>query len=65
MTPAEKPSETARKRGLVFLAKNASALPMPVDNPAIRVSAKAIITVFVSIADAAFYSFFTDDATKA
>jgi len=34
---------------LVFLAKKAIKLPMPVDNPAKRVSKKAIIVLFILV----------------
>jgi hypothetical protein len=39
-------SEMERKRVLVFLAKNANRLPIPVDKPANRVSPKANIISF-------------------
>jgi hypothetical protein len=48
MTPAENPREIDRSRLLVFLAKKAKALPIPVERPANRVSPKANKTVFVS-----------------
>lgn len=41
MTPAERPSEKERNRVLVFFAKKAIALPMPVAHPANRLSNKA------------------------
>ena len=45
MTPAEKPSEAARKDRLVRLASKAMALPMPVDSPANAVKMKATSTL--------------------
>jgi hypothetical protein len=47
MTPAENPKETVRKRVFVLLAKNARALPTPVDKPAktVRPKAKRIVPV--------------------
>jgi len=47
-TPAENPSETESNLVLVFLVKNAKALPMPVDKPANRVKAKAVTILVVS-----------------
>lgn len=49
ITPAEKPSEPAKKAVFVFLVKKAIALPIPVESPAKRVSKKAIKTVSNSI----------------
>ena len=41
ITPAESPREKERSFALVFLAKKAIALPIPVAQPAIRLSSKA------------------------
>jgi hypothetical protein len=49
ITPALKPKEIERNRLFVLFAKNAIALPMPVDNPARSVSEKANKTVLISM----------------
>jgi len=45
LPPAENPSAKDKKPVLVRLVKNASALPIPVDNPANNVNPNAIRTV--------------------
>jgi len=41
-TPAARPNENARKERLVCFEKYVKRPPIPVDNPAVRVSPKAI-----------------------
>ena len=48
MTPAENPNESDRNLVLVRLAKNAMALPIPVDKPAKRVNPNANAMVLKS-----------------
>ena len=49
ITPAEKPKDIVRKCTLSRFVKNAINPPNPVDNPAIRVSAKANMMFSYSI----------------
>jgi hypothetical protein len=49
MTPPEKPVATERSLRFVRFAKNAMALPSPVDRPAAIVSPKAIPTLLVDV----------------
>ena len=51
MTPAEKPSETDKNFVFVDFVKKARILPIPVANPAKRVSENANIRVDKSIED--------------
>jgi hypothetical protein len=48
ITPAENPKAADKNFSLVCFVKKAKALPMPVDNPASKVNAKANNTLFIS-----------------
>jgi hypothetical protein len=54
MTPAENPRAVERNLVLVRRVKNASALPMPVDNPANNVNPKANKRILTSMDDIFF-----------